>query len=118
MEAEMTKQPGKPGKPGDDRVHGEGNYEAAREYGEATRDFVRSGRVDEAARAAEPSTESQRRDLEEAERAGAARAKEEDPALRGGGGPPARPGDDAPGRPRDDVSERPRDGAPRGNATD
>lgn len=56
--------------------HGEGNHEAAREYNESTREFVRSGRVDEAAKAAEPSTETQRRELIEAERIGASRAKE------------------------------------------
>jgi hypothetical protein len=35
-------------------VYGEGNYEASRKYEEATRKFIESGRVDEAARAAAP----------------------------------------------------------------
>jgi len=35
-------------------VRGEGNYQASREYNEATRQFVKSGRVADAARDAAP----------------------------------------------------------------
>jgi hypothetical protein len=66
---------------GTDRVQGEGNYDAAREYDEAQRKFVESGKVDAAARAAKPNSEAEEREMEEAERTGKSRAKEEDPAL-------------------------------------
>ena len=35
---------------GTDKEHGEGNYKASRKYNEATKKFVESGRVEEAAR--------------------------------------------------------------------
>lgn len=50
---------------------GEGDREAARHYDEKTREFVESGKVEEAARNAEPDPE--------AERKGKERAKEFDP---------------------------------------
>ncbi len=58
---------------------GEGDREAARAYNEATQDYVRSGKVEEAARRAG------KQDPEEAEHSeeeGRARAKEEDPEVR------------------------------------
>jgi hypothetical protein len=58
-----------------DQVQGEGDYRAARRYDESARKFAQSGRVDEAAREAEPNSEREARDMEEAERAGKARAK-------------------------------------------
>jgi hypothetical protein len=66
-----------------DNVHGEGNYEASRQYNEATKRFVESGKVDEAAQKAKPGNAAEARDLENAEAKGKSRAKEEDPALRG-----------------------------------
>jgi hypothetical protein len=62
-------------------VHGEGNYQASREYNDATREFVRSGRVAEAARRAAPASSREAASLEQAERAGKRRAKGEDPQL-------------------------------------
>jgi hypothetical protein len=62
-------------------VYGEGNYQASREYNEATRNFVESGRVDEAARRAAPASAREQASLEQAERAGKRRAKGEDPLL-------------------------------------
>ena len=56
-------------------MQGEGNRDAAREYNEAQRDFVQSGQVDEAAREAEPRSEAERKELEQAEREGRSHAK-------------------------------------------
>lgn len=52
---------------------GEGDRESARRYNEHNREFVESGKVDEAARNAEPDPE--------AEKAGRERAKELDPEV-------------------------------------
>jgi hypothetical protein len=59
--------------------HGEGNYQASREYNEATRRFVKSGRVTDAARRAAPASKDEAAGLEDAERAGRERARGEDP---------------------------------------
>jgi hypothetical protein len=56
-------------------VHGEGNYEASRQYSEATKKFVESGRVDEAARAAAPKSPQEAADMKQAEQAALLRAK-------------------------------------------
>jgi hypothetical protein len=60
---------------------GEGNREADRHYREKTRDFVESGRVDEAARRARPESSQEAEELRRAEDEGRGRAKEEDPLL-------------------------------------
>lgn len=64
------------------KEHGEGNYKASREYNEATKEFVESGRVAEAARQAAPSGEAERREMERAEQVGRSHAKEEEPSLK------------------------------------
>ncbi len=56
-------------------VHGEGNYEATRQYNEATKKFVESGRVDEAAREAAPKSPREAVEMKEAEQAALLRAK-------------------------------------------
>jgi hypothetical protein len=61
--------------PSKDDVHGEGNYEAAREFNEAERKFVASGKVAPAARAAAPTTEAERQTMLAAEEEGKRRAK-------------------------------------------
>ena len=61
--------------------HGEGNYKASREYNEATKKFVESGRVKEAAREAAPHDAAEASQMAKAEADGRRRAKEEDPAL-------------------------------------
>jgi hypothetical protein len=54
---------------------GEGNRTAARNYNQRTREFIDSGKVDEAARAAQAALGSEEREeLEEAEEAGRSRA--------------------------------------------
>ena len=61
---------------------GEGNRTAAKQYNEATREFVKSGKVDEQAEAARRAIEGpERAELERAEQAGRDRMKEEDPAV-------------------------------------
>jgi hypothetical protein len=66
-----------------DKVHGEGNYAASKQYDDATKKFVQSGRVDDAAKAAAPRSPAEAQDMERAEQAGKRRAKEEDPELEG-----------------------------------
>ena len=70
-----------PSAQGGDREHGEGNYKASRDFDEAERAFVQSGKVDEAARNAAPKSEAEEREIIEAENKARKRAKEEDPAL-------------------------------------
>lgn len=65
-----TKDSGTP-----DNVHGEGNYEASRQYNRATKKFVESGRVEEAARNAEPRSPEEARAMRSAEEAALLRAK-------------------------------------------
>lgn len=78
----LSKTVRKAGKPrAGNALQGEGNYEAAREYNEATRDFVESGRVDKAARDAEPRDATEAKSMEQAEQVGKARAKGEDPTV-------------------------------------
>jgi len=72
--------------PKPDQVQGEGNYEAAEQYDEAQRKFVESGKVDAAARAAKPKSKKEAEEMQQAEQAGRSRAKEEDPAIKGGTG--------------------------------
>ena len=62
-------------------MQGEGNYDAARRYDKAQRDFVESGQVDDAARKAKPKNAEE---LRRAEQEGKSRAKDEDPAVSRG----------------------------------
>jgi hypothetical protein len=71
---------GKPLQHGD-REHGEGNYKAARDYDHATEKFAKSGKVEPAARAAQPRSHAEAEDLEHAEAEGKSRSKGEDPAV-------------------------------------
>jgi hypothetical protein len=63
-------------------LQGEGNYDAAKEFDEAEKKFVDSGKVDQAARDAEPKDEKEKEEMERAEEEGKRRAKGEDPALK------------------------------------
>jgi hypothetical protein len=63
------------------RVQGEGDYDAARRYDKATTDFAKSGKVDEAARDAKPTSPAEADELRQAEAEGKSHAKGEDPAL-------------------------------------
>jgi hypothetical protein len=70
-----------PSLPSNDTEHGEGNYKAAREFDEAERTFVESGKVEAAEGNAAPKSEAERRELNAAEQQARQRAKEEDPQL-------------------------------------
>lgn len=63
-------------------VYGEGNYQATREYNAATRKFVKSGRVDAAARNAAPRSPKEAHEMQEAEQAALLRAKDNPPPVR------------------------------------
>ena len=67
---------------GKNQVEGEGSYTASKDYNERTKKFVDSGKVDEAARNAEPKNEEEKQSMQKAERVGKQHAKDEDPALR------------------------------------
>jgi hypothetical protein len=62
-------------------VHGEGNYQATRDYNARTKAFIESGRVGEAARGAAPQSEAEARQMADAEAEGKRHAKEEDPEI-------------------------------------
>jgi hypothetical protein len=62
-------------------VHGEGNYAASKQYNDATRDFVESGRVAKAAKDAAPTSDADALQMQAAEDEGKRHAKGEDPAL-------------------------------------
>jgi hypothetical protein len=64
------------------KLQGEGDYDAARRYNDATKRFVDSGAVPAAARNAEPKTPAQAQELERAEQAGRQHAKGEDPQVQ------------------------------------
>jgi hypothetical protein len=62
---------------------GEGNREAARRYNEATRKHVKKGDVQQHAQEAERALEGPEKDeLQEAEKRGKRRIKEEDPQVK------------------------------------
>ncbi|GAB4558850.1 MAG: hypothetical protein Tsb007_20090 [Rhizobacter sp.] len=65
--------------PGNTKVQGEGDYEAARRYDKAAQDFAQSGKVAEAARKAQPQNPKEAEELKRAEKAGKSRSKGEDP---------------------------------------
>lgn len=58
-----------------DKEHGEGNYKASKQYNDATKQFVESGKVEDAARDAEPRNQQEQREMREAEKAGKSHAK-------------------------------------------
>jgi hypothetical protein len=64
-----------------DKVEGEGSYSGSKDYNERTKKFVDSGKVEDAAREAEPKSEDEAHGMQKAERVGKQRAKGEDPAL-------------------------------------
>jgi len=64
------------------RNEGEGNKTAAREYNQAQRRFVESGKVDEKAREAEKSLDTEKAELERAEAIGKRHSHGEDTALK------------------------------------
>jgi len=59
----------------EDKEHGEGNYKASKEYNDATKKFVDSGKVDDAAEKAKPKNDQEAQELKQAEETGKSRAK-------------------------------------------
>lgn len=72
----------------DNKLQGEGNREADKQYREKTREFVESGKVDEAAKKA---TKIDPREASAAEKAGKAKAGEVDPQVHREHGKPMKP---------------------------
>jgi len=66
------------GNPDSPDIQGEGNYDATRRYDKAAGDFAKSGKVDEAARAAQPRDAKEAEQLRRAEQAGRSHSKGED----------------------------------------
>jgi hypothetical protein len=64
-----------------DKIHGEGNYKASKDFDDAETAFVKSGRVEEAARAAAPKTKAEEEEMKRAEAEARTRSKGEDPSL-------------------------------------
>ena len=62
-----------------DNVHGEGNYEATRKYNEATKEFIASGKVEQAAQDAAPRDAGEAKEMKQAEQAALLRAKDSPP---------------------------------------
>ena len=65
-----------------DGVEGEGSYSGSKDYNQRTEKFVKSGKVEQAARDAEPKSEEEKQAMQKAEREGKQHAKGEDPALK------------------------------------
>ena len=62
-----------------DKVQGEGDYEAARNFDDAQREFVESGQVQKAARDAAPKTQAEADEMKRAEQIGQSHSKGEVP---------------------------------------
>ncbi len=58
-----------------DGVEGEGSYSGTKDYNARTKKFVESGKVDKAAKDAEPKSEEEKHAMQKAERIGKQRAK-------------------------------------------
>ena len=62
-------------KVGKDGVEGEGSYSGTKDYNERTEKFIKSGKVDKAAKEAEPKSEEEKHAMQKAERIGKQKAK-------------------------------------------
>ena len=60
-----------------DKEHGEGNYKATQDYNERTKNFIDSGKVDEAAAKSKPKNDKEAQELRDAEEAGKSHSKGE-----------------------------------------
>ena len=63
------------------QVQGEGNHASDREYTESVQSFVKSGKVNQAARDASPESREDEKDMQRAEEAAQSHSKGEDPAI-------------------------------------
>ncbi len=64
--------------PNKDRVQGEGDYDAARRYDKAAREFAESGKVEPAAHEAAPDSPQQAEEMKRAEEIGKSHSKGDD----------------------------------------
>jgi hypothetical protein len=62
---------------GEGKQYGEGNYKATRDYNEGLKEHVQHHDIEREARDAAPKSEEEKRQMEEAERAGRERSKGE-----------------------------------------
>jgi hypothetical protein len=74
------------------KVQGEGDYKSAKKFDDDERAFVKSGRVDKAAREAAPRSQAEADEMKKAEEVGKSRSRGEDvsapkPGPRIGGKP-------------------------------
>ena len=60
-------------------VQGEGDYKSAKRYNESVQSFVKEGKVQEAAKKAQPATPQVAKELQRAESEGLSHSKGEDP---------------------------------------
>jgi hypothetical protein len=58
-----------------DKVEGEGSYKGSKDYNERTKKFIDSGKVDQAAKDAQPRSEQEAHEMQKAERIGKQKAK-------------------------------------------
>jgi hypothetical protein len=71
------------------KVRGEGDYESAKKFDDEEVAFVKSGRVDKAARDAEPRSQAEANEMKKAEETGKSRSKGEDTPARKPGDKPS-----------------------------
>jgi len=83
MSKAKNPRPRKPAQSGADApdIQGEGNYDATRRYDKDVSDFAKSGKVDEAARAAQPRGAKEAEELRRAEQVGRSHSKGEDEGM-------------------------------------
>ena len=70
---------------GEGKEYGEGNYKAARQYNEGLKEHVEHHDIEKDAREAAPKSAAEEREMEEAERIGASRAKGDQSQSEGSG---------------------------------
>jgi hypothetical protein len=75
----------------EEKIQGEGDYEAARRFRKRSEEYVANNDIEKAALRAAPETSQEAEAMKAAEAAGKERAKGEDPALRPRSAPRAEP---------------------------
>jgi len=75
QQGDDAKDSGQQQQGGEGQQYGEGNYKATRDYNRGMKDHVEHHDIEKEARAAEPGSEEEAREMEEAERVGRSRAK-------------------------------------------
>lgn len=75
MKEQRQEEQKRKGNSHDDKVEGEGSYSGTKDYNERTKKFIDAGKVDEAARDAEPKSEEEKHAMQKAERIGRQPAK-------------------------------------------